>query len=338
MAPRTTTPCTPPERRTIVTSEAVPLPQSCPGCGAQALGGLGCLPRPGKNASDWDAVDLDETPTWLWRCHVCGLQFRNPVPPAQTILDRYARLKADEHWPVGSHFLWPQVRRLADRAPRRSILDVGCFRGEFLEWLGPEWESYGIEPSTQASALAESRGVRILGSNVDDPALVLPPFGTITMIDVIEHLTRPMDALRRLAAALVEGGRLVIFTGDTEALSWRISGTSYWYSAIPEHVTFFSQSWFRWAAPRLGCSVGAMEQLAHDPAPASRRLADTGINLASLCVRRLRDSGSAGRHVTALSGLGALVEQPFAWWTSARDHVLVELVKEAANEDRGVRS
>jgi hypothetical protein len=81
-----------------------------------------------------------------------------------------------------------------------------------------------------------------------------------------------------------------------------------------------------------------MERLAHDPAPAARRLVDTGVNLASLCLRRLRDSGSAGRHVTALSGLGALVEQPFAWWTSARDHVLVELVKEARPEEGGERS
>jgi SAM-dependent methyltransferase len=277
------------------------------------LGGLGRLPTPGKNASDWDAVDVDQAPTWLWLCHACGLKFRNPVPPAATVVDRYARLKPDEHWMVGSHSLWPRVRRLADRAPKRSILDVGCFRGDLLDWLGPEWERYGLEPSIGASALAASRGVRILGSSFDDSVLALPPLGAITIIDVLEHLTRPMDALRRLAAALVEGGRLVIFTGNTEALSWKISGTRYWYSAIPEHVTFFSQSWFHWAAPRLGCSVGTMERLAHDPAPAARRLADTGLNLASLVVRRL--------------GLGALAEQPFAWWTSARDHVLVELVR-----------
>ena len=204
---------------------------------------------------------------------------------------------------------------------------MGCFRGELLEWLGPEWNRYGIEPSASAATAAVAKGIRMLGSSIDDPALCLPRLGAITLIDVIEHLPRPLHALRRLAAALVEGGRLVIFTGDTAALSWRISGARYWYSAIPEHVTFFSQSWFRWAAPRLGCSVGTMRRLAHDPASAMRRLADTGYNLGYLLLRRLHDSRGVGRHIAGLPGLSASRRFDFAWWTSARDHVLVELVK-----------
>jgi hypothetical protein len=165
----------------------------------------------------------------------------------------------------------------------------------------------------------------MLGPSIDDPALCLPRVGAITLVDVIEHLPHPLDALRRLAAALVEGGRLVIFTGDTDALSWRISGTLYWYSAIPEHVTFFNRSWFRWAAPHLSCSVGTIRRLAHDPAPAMRRLADTGYNLAYLVSRRLHDSPGIGRYVAGLPGLGR--PRGFAWWTSAKDHMLVELVK-----------
>ena len=213
------------------------------------------------------------------------------------------------------------------RSPERSILDVGCFRGDLLEWLGPGWDRYGIEPSASASSVAAARGIRMLASSIDDPALSLPRLGAITLLDVIEHLPRPLEALRRLAAALVEGGRLVILTGDTDALSWRISGTLYWYSAIPEHVTFFNRSWFRWAAPHLSCSVGTTRRLAHDPASAMRRLADTGYNLAYLVSRGLTHSGGIGRHIAGLPGLNRLRRFDFAWWTSAKDHVLVELVK-----------
>jgi hypothetical protein len=167
----------------------------------------------------------------------------------------------------------------------------------------------------------------MLGSSVDDPTLALPQVGAITLVDVLEHLPRPLYVLCRLAAALVEGGRLVIFTGDTDALPWRISGTLYWYSAIPEHVTFFNQGWFRWAAPRLSCSVGAIRRFAHDPASAMRRLADTGQNLAYLLSRRLSDSRGIGRHIAALPCLSRLRRSDIAWWTSAKDHVLVELIK-----------
>ncbi len=266
-------------------------------------------------------------PTWLWLCQSCSLQFRHPVPPAATIFDRYTALKADDHWRGGVQPIWPHVRELIMRSPERSVLDVGCFRGDLLEWLGPGFDRYGIEPSASASTVAAGRGFRMLGSSIDDPALRLPQFGAITLVDVIEHLPRPLDALRRLAAALVEGGRLVIFTGDTDALSWRISGTRYWYSAIPEHVTFFNQSWFRWAAPPLSCSVGTMKRLAHDPASALRRLADAGQNLAHIVSWRLNDSRGLGRHMAGLPGLSRARRFDLAWWTSAKDHVLVELIK-----------
>lgn len=284
---------------------------------------LGALP--GKVASDWAVVDL--VPTWLWLCESCDLRFRNPIPPAATILNRYTGLRADEHWHTGIRPIWPRVRSVIMKSPERSILDVGCFRGDLLEWLGPEWDRYGIEPSASAATAAAAKGIRLLGSSLDDPALCLPRLGAITLVDVIEHLPRPLDALRRLAAALIEGGRLVIFTGDTDALSWRISGTLYWYTAIPEHITFFNPFWFRWVAPRLSCSVGTMRRLAHDPAPAMRRLADTAYNLAYLVSRRVQGSWGVGRHAASVPGLTRLGRFDFAWWTSARDHVLVELVK-----------
>lgn len=266
-------------------------------------------------------------PTWLWLCERCSLRFRSPVPAAEAILDRYTPLKAEDHWRSSTHPIWPHLRTLIMRSPERSILDVGCFRGDLLEWLGPEWDRYGIEPAASAAQVAAARGFRMLGSSVDDPGLRLPQLSAITLVDVIEHLPRPLEALRRLAPALVEGGRLVIFTGDTEAPSWRITGTRYWYSAIPEHVTFFNQSWFRWAAPHLGCSVGTMRRFPHDPASAVRRLADIGLNLAHLISWRLHDSTGIGRYIARLPGLSALKRFDFAWWTSARDHVLVELIK-----------
>ena len=54
------------------------------------------------------------------------------------------------------------------------------------------------------------------------------------MIDVLEHLPMPLDSLSVLVRLLVPGGKLIVFTGDTNALSWRIANLHYWYSALPE--------------------------------------------------------------------------------------------------------
>lgn len=70
-----------------------------------------------------------------------------------------------------------------------------------------------------------------------------------------------------------------------------------------------------------------MRRLAHDPASVMRRLSDTGLNLAYLAARRLHDSRSVGRHFTSLPGLSRMARVDFAWWPSAKDHMLVELIK-----------
>jgi SAM-dependent methyltransferase len=300
--------------------------ESCPACDAPLVRCVGPLPPAQATASDWGVVDRSRT--WLWLCQRCSLRFRSPVPPTRTILDRYADLKANDHWQQGIQHVWQHVRTIAMRCPERRILDVGCFRGDMLDWLGPEWDRYGIEPSVSASSVATSRGLCILGASVDDPLLRLPRLDVITLIDVIEHLPRPLDSLRRLAEALVSGGRLIIFTGDTSAPSWRLSGNQYWYCSIPEHIVFFSLSWFRWAAPRLGCSVGTIHRLAHDAAPVGRRLVVTAQVLAYLLARRLQASTRTRWLHSAIPALGKLARFETAWWTSAKDHLLVELVKD----------
>jgi SAM-dependent methyltransferase len=196
--------------------------------------------------------------------------------------------------------------------------------------MGSEWDRYGIEPSASARACARRRGITLLGANIDDPGLRLPELGVIVLIDVIEHLPKPMNALRRLSDALVEGGRLVIFTGDTRAWAWRFSGRHYWYSALPEHVVFFGEMWFRWAAPRLRCTLGRRSRHSHDPAPLRRRMTETLQNLAYLASQQLTAIPQIGRRVAAIPLVRRMEHRGVAWWTSSKDHMLVELIKNGA--------
>jgi hypothetical protein len=174
----------------------------------------------------------------------------------------------------------------------------------------------------------------MLGSSLDDQDLRLPNLGAAILIDVIEHLPNPMRVLQRLADALVSDGRMVIFTGNTDALAWQVSGRFYWYSALPEHVTFYNVAWFRWAAPRLGCTLGRIQRLAHDPAPLRHRLTETLQNLACLAHRHLGAIPGVGRLLAGMPFARRMGRYDLAWWTSAKDHLLIEIVKHSTGVGR----
>lgn len=308
--------------------EPKPGAEACPACGAASARCLGALPGPRAGVARFETGVVP--PAWLFECPECTLRFRAPIPPSATILSQYERLHAEDHWPATVRPVWDAIRLLAEAAPTRTVLDVGCFRGDFLAWLGPEWDRYAIEPSASAQVTAQGRGIKVLGTNADDPGVRLPELGAIILIDVIEHLPKPMNALQRLADALIDGGRLIIFTGDTRSWAWRLSGRHYWYSALPEHLAFFSETWFHWAAPRMRCTVGRRTRHSHDPAPPRRRVTETLQNLAYLASRSLREIPRIGRCVVAVPFFRRLERHDLAWWTSSTDHILIELIKDSA--------
>ena len=173
---------------------------------------------------------------------------------------------------------------------------------------------------------AQDLGITILGESVEALGDSGRQFGAITLIDVIEHLPRPVDALRTLTRALLPGGKLIVFTGATDSLSWRFAKALYWYSALPEHVAFFQPSWFRWAAPRLECLVSSVKRLSYQPSPLSTRIDEALKNVAYVIYHRM-ERRVFGRIVSRLPMIGRIGKWRSCWWTSARDHMLITLTK-----------
>jgi SAM-dependent methyltransferase len=301
---------------------------TCPACNSERVERIGSLPI---FTPDYLGKPLDgpNTQSSLYRCSACELRFRSPMATEEELQSYYAGLADEDWWQYeGEREVWRYVRESLTNASIRNVLDVGCFRGDLLSYLGDGWEKFGVEPSQNARRTAQSRGIKVISDTIESLADTDIRFGAITMIDVIEHLPRPLDSLRKLANLLCPGGRLVIFTGTTDALSWRFARTHYWYCAMPEHVVFFRPSWFRWAAPRLGCTVESVRRLPFQRARPSVRLNEALGNVAYVSYKRLENVpvlGTALRHLPIVKRIGSW---PGGWWTSARDHVLVTLVKQ----------
>lgn len=300
---------------------------NCIACGSAGVEPLGPLPLYISDAPGMS--ELEEAPTGvLYRCPDCALRFQMPLPAPEWLTDFYSNLPSEALWDYGEEReVWKEIAGALATCPERSVLDVGCFRGDFLAYMGPGWRRCGVEMSTAARTEAERRGIEVIAASVEtlDTA---ERFGAVTLIDVIEHLPQPLESLRKLVRLLVPGGNLVIFTGTTDAWAWRFSGLLYYYSALPDHIAFFDPSWFRWAAPRLGCRVSLIRRMTHEPASARRRLDEALKNIAYVTYHRLRALPLAGRLLSVLPVVNRIGRWNSCWWTTARDHILVVLTRE----------
>jgi SAM-dependent methyltransferase len=300
---------------------------ACIACGSQETVLIGTLPIYTPNFLG-RSVDGSFDTGSLYRCPNCTLRFRFPLPTQEQLLSYYAGLSEDEWWQHGTgREVWSHIKNEVKALLQPSILDVGCFRGDLLTYLGDSFDRFGVEPSTSASDEARRRGITIIGDSIESLRNETRTFGAITMIDVIEHLPKPLDLLAVLVRLLTPGGKLIIFTGDTAALSWRIANLHYWYSALPEHVAFFRHSWFRWAAPRLNCEVSSYKRLNYQNASLKVRLDESSKNVAFEIYHRLESIPNLRSILPRVPLLSRIGQWQSCWWTSARDHLLVTLTK-----------
>ena len=263
-------------------------------------------------------IDLGGIEYRLNLCRECAFQFKSPPIDASRLLACYEQASSS-HWeddPDPHERQFDVLRDLVQMHARgRRILDVGCFNGAILHYFGTDWNRFGVEPSVHAAGRADERGITILGRTVDDIPFDSDKFDVVLMIDVIEHLADPMCVLRRLRTLMCDTGIIVIGTGDTDAWSWRLQGSRYWYCSMPEHVSFFSRQTLSRIAAMLGMRSIDHLRLSHRRAGPFKRLRKNLKNLGFEGVRRCSGFG--------LPPVNRWIQnRPAPVWLTANDHML----------------
>ncbi|OGV51479.1 MAG: hypothetical protein A2X49_17000 [Lentisphaerae bacterium GWF2_52_8] len=114
-----------------------------------------------------------------------------------------------------------QLKALAllEREPFKNLLDIGCYSGQFLNEVikkRPEAKCIGVDSYEDniriAKLLHPERADDFLKMSAYSLDFPDASFDVITMLEVIEHLDRPVDALREINRALRPSGILVIST------------------------------------------------------------------------------------------------------------------------------
>ena len=114
------------------------------------------------------------------------------------------------------HFWWRARRDIIERliesharGRKLRILDIGCGTGLTLERLAARHEVEGIEPdgrAIEASPISSSiTQVSVESANYPDGS-----FDAVLMLDVLEHLDEPQEALRRARDWVDPSGLLIV--------------------------------------------------------------------------------------------------------------------------------
>ncbi len=149
-------------------------------------------------------------------------------------------------------------------APDVRVLDIGCGFGEALGYHRSRGcDAYGVEADENVAKAAEKFGYNIRVGLFDSSLYEKAWFDYVTMDQVIEHVSNPVEMLADVGKVLKPGGLLVMSTPNPEGWGARIFG-SYWaHWHIPYHQHFFSHASMLITADRAGFELVSGKTVTH---------------------------------------------------------------------------
>jgi SAM-dependent methyltransferase len=174
----------------------------------------------------------------------------------------YYRQLYENHWWFRMRERW-LLQVLRQNCPANgwgSILDVGCGDGLLFDRLMEFGEVEGIETSREIVDPANPQFQKIHIGPFDDSFRPGKQYSLILLLDVLEHIPDPGDALRRCESLLKPGGSLVI-TVPAFNVVWTNHDVLNHHMTRYRRATLFpllqtagfkieeSAYWFQWAFP-----------------------------------------------------------------------------------------
>ncbi len=191
-------------------------------------------------------TDNEYGKTWdLSQCQNCSHVFANPAPKSSFMQTLYSQvidpLYEDEAEGRGKNFT-KILSRLEKICPQKGTLfDVGAATGILIHLARDRgWDVEGIEPSVWAVKYAkENYGLNIREGSFEEASLPINHYAVVTMVDIVEHMSRPLEAVQKAFEILKPGGMLCLVTPDIKSLAARIAGAKWWHFR-PGHLGYFT--------------------------------------------------------------------------------------------------
>jgi SAM-dependent methyltransferase len=176
------------------------------------------------------------------RCIRCGLAHTDPEPKS---MDRYYPARYRQYGGATLKTLralydW-RVRGWMRYLPKPGrALEVGCGDGWMLRALREHgWHVVGSERSAEgARVAATASGIPTFVGDLD--ALRESRFNLVIFFQVLEHLSDPLEALKKGADLLQPGGVMVVAVPNAASWQARTFGRFWFHLDVPRHLQHFS--------------------------------------------------------------------------------------------------
>lgn len=196
----------------------------------------------------------------LSQCSDCSHIFANPAPTQDFIQSLYSQtedpLYEEEATGRGKNFK-RILSRLDKIHPEKGILfDVGAATGILLNLARQRgWRIAGVEPSGWAVRVAKEKyGIDLYEGDFESVQLGKTQYTTVTLIDFIEHISHPFEALAKAWAILAPGGTVCLVTPDINSLAARVAGAKWWHFR-PGHLAYFTKQSIGKLLERAGFTI-----------------------------------------------------------------------------------
>ena len=165
-------------------------------------------------------------------------------------------------WSVAQRRLSTAKRLIPGASPMRW-LDIGCSRGQFVEFAARSgFAAEGVEPAPGIAAAARAQGLKVHTGFLEDQRFPDASFDAASLFEVVEHLRDPLPLLAEVKRILKPGGVLLISTGNTASWTVAAMGARWDYFHIEKdggHISFFNPVSVNELAKASGFSVARIE-------------------------------------------------------------------------------
>lgn len=190
----------------------------------------------------------------LVKCDSCNLVYINPQVRSDIVMSSYTEA-VDETFikqnplriTTFQRNLLSLCRRLNIQPTKeKSVLDIGCAGGAFpVAANNAGFSVVGIEPSRWLSEQARNRyGLDIRTGPLEAQDFGMRKFDLITLWDVIEHLTAPVEVIQKSRELLSDGGLLIVNYPDYDSYACKVFGKR-WPFFLSVHLIYFTPDTIR---------------------------------------------------------------------------------------------